>query len=64
MKYWYILLTKGGKMFRNNLQKMPKFLKHILPNKKSGENTFLKKAINESKVKIRRVKERIQKKHQ
>jgi len=64
VKYWFILYTKICKWVKDKSPKINKFF-----NKKSGEhkpnnNSFLHKAVIESKIKIRNMKEKIIKEHE
>lgn len=64
VKYWFILVTKTRKIVKEKLPKVHNFFKkkgkEIVDPKKY---TFVRKAVLESKAKIRRVKEKVKKEH-
>jgi len=66
VKGWFIFVTKVNKWALKNLPKICNFFKR----KKGGANdcpkklTFVKRAVIESKIKIKRVKEKIRKDHE
>lgn len=60
VKYWFTLTTKTQKWVQKNSPRIHKFFEKKETNKK----TFVGKAILESKIKIRKVKEKIKKEHE
>ncbi len=63
VKLWYLLITKGKILIQNRLPKINKLLKKDSigdPRKIS----FVQRAIIESKIKIKKVKEKIKKEHE
>ena len=63
VKGWYILLTKTKKWVGKNWPKISKFLKKKTKEIDDKRMTFAKRAILESKMKIRRIKEKVKKDH-
>ncbi len=64
VKYWFIAYTKFKKFIREKWPKIYSYFKNIVS--KSDESTppsFVHRAVIESKIKIRRVKEKIIKEH-
>jgi len=64
VKYWFIVYTKTKKWTRKNLPKIFKFLKKESKEVKKQSDSFVKKAILESKTKIKRIKEKVRKEHE
>lgn len=64
VKYFYIVLTKTRKWTRNNLPKISKYFKSKAQDIKQKNDSFVKRAINESKAKIKRIKEKVRKEHE
>jgi hypothetical protein len=63
VKYWFIILAKTRKW---SLKKLPKIYKLFKAKNKEiiqQRNTFLSKAILESKIKIKRIKEKVKRDH-
>ena len=63
VKYGYIALTKVKKWIKNNLPKINNFFRDGVDKVKQYRNPFISRAILESKVKIRRIKEKVKKEH-
>jgi len=63
VKEWFILITKTKKWAKKNLPKICNFLRRKNHNTDNSPKklTFVEKAVLESKIKIRRVKEKIRK---
>ncbi len=65
VKYWFIITTKIKKWFSN---KWPKINDHFKNNYSSSKNisynSFVKHAILESKIKIKRIKEKVKREHE
>lgn len=64
VKYWFIVLAKTRKWILKKLPKIHKLFKIKEKNIIQQKNTFLSKAIIESKIKIRRIREKIRKDHE
>ncbi len=64
IKYSFIIVTKTKKSLKKNWPKISKFLKKKSKDIKQQNNTFVKRAISESKIKIRRIKEKVRKEHE
>ena len=65
VKYWFIVTTKTKKWF---LSKWPQIHEYFQKKKEKDEfakprNSFVRQAVIESKIKIRRIKERVKKEH-
>jgi hypothetical protein len=63
VKYYFILSTKAKKWICKNLPKISGFFKEKAESISRYENPFIHRAILESKVKIKRIKERVKKEH-
>lgn len=65
VKYWFIVVTKTRKLTKEKLPKVHNFFrkteKEITDPKKY---TFVRRAVLESKAKIRRVKEKVRREHE
>lgn len=64
VKYWFIISTKTKKWIGKNLPRV-----HNLFKKKQNENglqktSFIRRAVIESKIKIRRIKEKVKNDHE
>ena len=64
VKYWFILITKTKKWISNNSPRIHNFLKKKVKDVSLQNDTFVSRAILESKIKIKRMKERIKKDHE
>ncbi len=64
VKYWYIFFTKTKKWTKNNLPKISNYFRSKAKNIKKQNDSFVKRAINESKTKIKRIKEKVRKEHE
>ena len=62
-KFWFIISTKTKKYVVKNLPKIHTFFKKKSKNLNQQKNTFIQKAILESKSKIRKIKEKVKKDH-
>lgn len=58
-KYWFILSTKLKKWFNDKWPRINAYFKKKTEKVTSYRHSFVKKAILESKVKIRRIKEKV-----
>jgi hypothetical protein len=63
-KYYFILSTKGKKWIKDNLPKIYKFLKNKTNETQPENNSFFRRAVLESRVKIRKVKEKVKREHE
>lgn len=63
VKYWFIVLAKVKKWVSKNLPKIHRFFKTKTKEINQQKNTFLNKAILESKIKIKRIKEKVKRDH-
>jgi len=64
VKYWFILYTKTKKWTCNNLPKIHSFFKKKTREIDQNRNSFIRRAVLESKMKIRGIKEKIRKEHE
>jgi len=64
VKYWFILSTKTKKYIVKNLPKIHTFFKKKSKTLNQKKNTFMRRAILESRTKIRRIKEKVKKDHE
>lgn len=64
VKYWYILEAKSKKWLKKNWPKISNYFKTKTSNINERKNSFIKRAILESKIKIRRVKERVKRENE
>lgn len=64
VKYWYISSAKTKKWINKNWPKIANFLKTKAKDIDFKKNTFIKRAILESKIKIKRIKEKVKKEHE
>ncbi len=62
-KYWFIFSTKSQKWFVTKLPRVHDFFTKKKPTSDKPTKTFVGRAILESKIKIKRVKERVKKEH-
>jgi len=62
-KGWFILLTKTKKWTGKNWPKINKFFRNKAKEIDEKRMTFTKRAILESKMKIRKIKEKVKKEH-
>ncbi len=63
VKYWYIVTTRAKKLISQKLPEIHNYFKRR-PNDESLQKTsFVQRAIIESKIKIRRIKEKVKKDH-
>jgi hypothetical protein len=63
VKVWFIFITKAKILIKNKLPKINKFFKKRI-SADSRKITFVQRAIIESKIKIKKVKEVIKKEHE
>ena len=64
VKYWFIVYTKASKWIGENWPKMYSFFKKKEEdNTPPHKNSFIQRAIVESKIKIRHMKEKVLKEH-
>jgi|GEM_PF-975326 len=63
VKYWYILLTKTTIWMKKNWPKISNFLKRKSIDINQQRNSFVRRAVYESRVKIKRIKEKVIKEH-
>lgn len=59
VKYWFIVLTKTKKWFNEKLPKINAYFKKNKDKVTSYRHSFVKKAILESRVKIKHIKEKV-----
>lgn len=64
VKYWFTVSAKTKKWVKKNWPKISAFLRKKTKDINQQRNSFVQKAILESKIKIRRVKERVKKEHE
>lgn len=64
VKYWFIIYTKTKKWGVKNLPKVYKYFKKETTKISQQENSFIQKAILESKIKIKRIREKVRKEHE
>jgi hypothetical protein len=64
VKYWFIVVTKTKKWIKKNWPKISKFLKKEAKDINQQKNSFVRRAILESKTKIRRIKEKVRREHE
>lgn len=64
VKHWFIFITKAKKWLSNRWPKVHNyFKKKAIANEEAKSPSFVKRAILESKSKIKRIKEKIKKEH-
>jgi len=63
VKYWFIITTRGKKLIVNKWPKVNDYLKKKPESPEGEKPSFFKKAIIESKTKIRRIKEKVKREH-
>ena len=63
VKYWFIISTKTKKWAGNNWPKVYKFFTKKAKNTENQKPSFVKRAVLESKIKIKRIKEKVKKDH-
>jgi hypothetical protein len=64
IKGWFIVTTKIKKWIGKNWPKVDKFFRREKNNTNPLKPSFVKRAVLESKVKIRRIKEKVKKEHE
>jgi len=64
VKYWFILVAKTKKWGDKNLPKISEFFKKKTNNINEQRNSFVRKSILESKMKIRHIREKVRKDHE
>lgn len=64
VKGWYILTTRTKKWIGKNWPKINKFFKKKTKEMDEKGMSFVKRAVLESKMKIRRIKEKVKKEHE
>lgn len=64
VKYYFILSTKAKKWIANNLPKVYKFFNKKVANDQPQKNSFFRKAVLESKIKIKKIKDNVKKEHE
>lgn len=64
MKYWFIVLTKIKSWAVKNWPKVYKFFRHQKEESDKPKNSFVQKAILESKIRIRSIKEKVRREHE
>ncbi len=64
VKFWFVVKTKTKILLRNKLPKINQFFKRKNSINDSRKITFIQRAVMESKIKIRKVKEKIIKEHE
>jgi hypothetical protein len=63
VKYWYIVTTKTKKLISQKLPKIHNYFKRKPNDDGIQKTSFVQRAIVESKIKIRRIKEKVKKDH-
>lgn len=63
MKYWFIILTKTKKWIGKSLPKLYRFFYKESIKIETQNDSFFRKAILESKIKIRKIKENVRREH-
>ncbi|MCX6754379.1 MAG: hypothetical protein NTU81_00930 [Candidatus Nomurabacteria bacterium] len=64
VKTWFIVITKTKKWTKKNLPKIAKFFKKKSKDLEKQRDSFVRRAIIESKTKIKRIKEKVRKEHE
>lgn len=64
IKYWYIITTKTKKFISHKLPKMHNYFRRKPNDEGLQKTSFIKRAVIESKIKIRRIKEKVKKDHE
>ncbi len=64
VKYWFIITTKGKKAVIDRWPKVNDYLKKKPESPVSEKPSFFKKAIIESRTKIKKIKEKVKKEHE
>jgi len=64
VKYWFIIYTKTKKWGVKNLPKIYKYFKEKTKDIEQKEKSFIQKAILESKIKIKHIREKVRKEHE
>lgn len=64
VKTWFIIFTKTKKWTKKNLPKIVKFFRRKSKDMEKKKDSFVRRAILESKTKIRRIKEKVRKEHE
>jgi uncharacterized protein YpmB len=65
VKYWFIVSTKTQKWICKNLPKIDNYFKKVPKEIDDSKGvSFVKRAVIESKIKIRRIKEKVRKEHE
>lgn len=64
VKYWYISKAKTKKWLKKNWPKISNYFRTKTSNINQRKNSFIKRAVLESKIKIRRVKEKVKREHE
>jgi len=63
VKYWYIVTIKTKKLISQKLPKLHNYFKRKPNDDGIQKTSFIKRAVIESKIKIRRIKEKVKKDH-
>lgn len=63
MKYWFIILTKTKKGLGKHWPKVYSFFRKGKEMTTPQKNSFFQRAVMESKIKIRKIKENVKKEH-
>lgn len=63
VKNWYLFITKTKVLFMSKMPKINKFFEKKSNGNDSRKISFVERAVMESKIKIKRVKEKIKKDH-
>lgn len=64
VKYWYITEAKTKKWIKKNWPKVSNYFRAKTSNINERKNSFIKRAVLESKIKIRRVKEKVKRENE
>lgn len=64
VKYWFIITTKGKKVLIDRWPKVNDYFKKKPGSPNTTKPSFVKRAIIESKTKIKKIKEKVKKEHE
>ncbi|MFA5838934.1 MAG: hypothetical protein WC849_03280 [Candidatus Paceibacterota bacterium] len=64
VKFWFIIYAKTKKWTGKNLPKIYEFFKEKTKDISQQENSFIQRAILESKIKIKHIREKIRRDHE
>jgi len=64
VKYWFILVAKTKKWGDKNIPKISEFFKKKTSDISKKRNSFIRKSVLESKMKIRNIREKVRRDHE